>query len=139
MNEIVIAEEVALTELTKFIAYHREEEISEGDVKEGYAEVLKSVMLGNFDITNADAPVLKLVKPIKLENGIVDTGEVKFLTRIGKNKLAELARGIDMQKDSLTFANKMTAYLIQQPVLGMLDKYGKTDTKIIDKVAGLFL
>ncbi len=52
MDNVVIAEEVALAELTKFIAYHCEEEVSEADVKEGYPEVLKSMMLDNLDISN---------------------------------------------------------------------------------------
>lgn len=139
MEEFVIAEEAAIPELKAFIEYHLDETIEESRVKDDYAEVLKALTLGNLDISNIDAPVLKLKKPIMRENGIVDTDEVKFLTRVGKNKLAELARGIDMTKDSLTFANKMTAYLIQQPVMAMLDKYGKSDLKIIDKVVGLFL
>lgn len=139
MEEFVIAEEAAIPELKAFIEYHLDETIEESAVKENYAEVLKALMIGNLDIGNIDAPVLKLKKPIMRENGITDTNEVKFLTRVGKNKLAELARGIDMAKDSLTFANKMTAYLIQQPVMAMLDKYGKSDMKIIDKVVGLFL
>jgi len=49
-----------------------------------------------------------------------------------------LAKGIDFDKNTLLFANKVTAFFMQEPSIPMLDKYGKHDLKVIDQLVGLF-
>ena len=137
--EFKVAEEVALTEVKEFIDYHLDDEIETDQVSKDYKEVVKAVMLGNLDLTDKDSPVLTLRKPIKKEGGATDTDKVTFLTRIKKSQMAALAKGIDINKDAIGFANRMTAYLIQQPAVAMLDLFGKQDMKVIDQLTGLFL
>ena len=138
MTDFVVAEEVAIGEVKAFIEYHLDETIEAEQVKKDYWDVVKAVMRGNLNIADMDAPVLKLLKPIKKEGGAIDTDEVKFRTRITKSQLASLAKGVDFVKDSLSFANRMTAFFIQQDSVPMLDLYGKHDLKVIDQLTGLF-
>jgi hypothetical protein len=138
MEEFKIAEEVAITELKTFIEYHLDDTIDESQVARDYKEVLKAMQRGLLDITDMDAPVLTLKKPITLDNGSVDQTKIVFLTRIPKSKLASLSKGFDIMKNPIGFANLLTAYLIQQPSVAMLDKYSKVDTKVIDQLTGLF-
>lgn len=138
MKDFKVAEEVAVGEVKEFIEYHLDEEIEADQVSKDYKEMVKAVMRGNLNLEDKDAPSLILLKPIKFESGAIDTGEVKFLTRVTKSQLAAMAKGMDLQKDALSFANKITAYIIQQPSVPMLDKYGKGDIKIIDQMVGLF-
>ena len=138
MEEFKIAEEVATTELKAFIEYHLDETIDESQVAKDYKEVLKAMQRGLLDITDMDAPVLTLKKPILLESGTVDQSKITFLTRIPKSKLAGLSKGFDIIKNPIGFANVLTCYLIQQPAVAMLDKYSKVDIKVIDQLTGLF-
>jgi hypothetical protein len=138
LQEFNVAEDVAVKELKEFIEYHLDEPKTEEDITRDYWDCVKAVMRGNLILEDKDSPVLTLQKPINREGGGVEVGEVKFLTRIAKSHLASLAKGMDLQKDTLTFANRMTAYFIQQPSVPMLDKYGKHDMKIIDQLVGLF-
>jgi len=138
MKDFKVAQEVAVTEVKEFIEYHLDEEISEEQVEKDYWDVVKYVMRADLDLSDKDAPVLKLRKPIKSESGEIVVETVKFRTRITKSQLANLAKGMDLQKDGLTFANRMTAFFIQQDSVPMLDLYGKFDMKVIDQLVGLF-
>ncbi len=138
MEDFKIAEEVAITELKSFIEYHLDETIDADQVKKDYWDVVKAVMRANLDISNPDQPVLTLQKPIKREGGAIELDKITFRTRITKSQLAVLSKGADLQKDALTFANKMTAYFIQQDSVPMLDLYGKHDMRVIDQLVGLF-
>jgi hypothetical protein len=138
MEEFKIAEEVAITELKTFIEYHLDETIDESQVAKDYKEVLKAMQRGLLNVSDMDAPVLTLKTPVKTESGTVDQDHITFLTRIPKSKLASLSKGFDIIKNPIGFANVLTAYLIQQPAVAMLDKYGKADIKVIDQLTGLF-
>jgi hypothetical protein len=138
MEEFKIAEEVAITELKTFIEYHLDETIDESQVGRDYKEVLKAMQRGLLDVSDMDAPVLTLKTPIKTDSGNVDQSKITFLTRIPKSKLASLSKGFDIIKNPIGFANVLTAYLIQQPAVAMLDKYSKVDMKVIDQLTGLF-
>jgi hypothetical protein len=136
--EIKIAEEVAIQEVKVFIEYHLDEPIEADQVAKDYRETVKAVMRGNLNLTDADTPVLKLSKPLTKEDGSVYLESIPFLTRCTPNKLAQLAKGMDIQKDALAFANKMTSYYIQQPSSSILDLIGKHDYKVIQQIVGLF-
>lgn len=138
MEEYKIAEEVAITELKIFIEYHLDDTIDESQVSKDYAVVLKAMQRGLLDISDMDAPALTLKSPIKTDSGAIDQSKITFLTRIPKSKLAGLSKGFDIIKNPIGFANVLTAYLIQQPAVAMLDKYSKVDMKVIDQLTGLF-
>ena len=138
MKDFKVAQEVAVNEVKEFIEYHLDEEITPEQVEKDYWDVVKAVMRANLNLSDKDAPVLTLLKPIKSESGQFDSDTVKFRTRITKSQLANLAKGMDLQKDGLTFANRMTAFFIHQDSVPMLDLYGKFDMKVIDQLVGLF-
>lgn len=137
-EEFKIAEEVAITELKTFIEYHLDDTIDESQVAKDYPVVLKAMQRGLLDISDMDAPVLTLKTPIKTDGGSIAEDKITFLTRIPKSKLASLSKGFDIIKNPIGFANLLTAYLIQQPSVAMLDKYSKVDIKVIDQLTGLF-
>ena len=138
MKDFKVAEEVAVTEVKEFIEYHLDEEISEEQVKSDYWDVVKAVMRANLNLSDKDAPVLTLLKPIKSESGQFDMSEIKFVTRLVKSKLAILGKGLDLSKDRLTFANRMTAHSCGLESASMLDLIGKNDMHVIDQLVGLF-
>lgn len=138
MEEFKVAEPIAVSEVKAFIEYHLDEEIDEVQVAKDYRDVVKAVMRGRLNIENPNEPVLTLKEKVLDENKSPIISEITFLTRIPATVLSGLAKGIDLQKDSLTFANKMTAYYIQQPAVAMLNKFGKTDYKVIQQIVGLF-
>jgi hypothetical protein len=138
MKNFVVAEEVAAQEVKEFVEYHLDDEISIEQTKDDYSDVVKSVMLGNLNLSDKDSPVLKLRKPIKSEGGSFDVNEITFLTRLTKSQLAVLAKGIDLSKDRLAFANRLTAHACQLDAVSMLDLIGKHDMKVIDLLVGLF-
>lgn len=138
MEEFKVAEEVAVKEVKDFIEYHLDEAIDEVQVAKDYRDVVKAVMRGLLDTSNPDSPKLILKQPIVDDKGNEAVSEVTFLTRMPPSVVASLARGIDMQKDALTLANKMTAWFTQQDAVAMLNKFGKVDFKVIQAVVGLF-
>lgn len=138
MSEFKVEETVAISDVKSLIDYHLDNEISEGQVKSDYAAVVKSVMLGNLDISNPDKPKLALRFPIKDDKGVPVISEIEFVTRIPPTVLASLSRGIDIQKDSLGLANKMTVYYTQIGSVALLDRFDKRDYAVIQQIIGLF-
>lgn len=134
----VVPESIAVTEFKAFFEFHQDEEISEEQVAKDFRESVKAIMRGHLNISDMSAPTLTLKDPVKDDKGAVVIDSISFLTRIKPGPLAQISRGIDMSKDSLALLNRMVAYLIQQPAVAMLDKFEKTDYKIIQQVTGLF-
>lgn len=131
-------EEIAVKEVKAFIEYHMDEEIDEAQVSKDYWDVVKAVMRGLLNLDNIESPILTLKQPIKTEDGSIDTGSITFLTRIPASKQAAIAKGLDLNKDTLTYINRVTTYLTQLPVVAMLDKIGKVDMKVINHIIPLF-
>lgn len=144
-EQFAVAEEVAIPEVKKFIEYHRDITISENrastqyiDIPKKYEAILKAVKRGKLDLSNMDAPVLTLQKPILSDGGNFDTKEITFKTRILKSKMAQIAKGFDVVGNMVGYSNIMTAYYANIESVAMLDKFGKTDEKVIDELVGLF-
>lgn len=137
-ESFLIPEDQAIAEIKEFIEFHLDEIIEPEQVAKDYKETVKALRRGLLNISDPNTPVLKLKNPVKYENGGVDMDSIVFLTRVHPLTVANLGKGIDFQKDALTFANKMTAYIIQQPSVAMLNKFSKIDYKVIQQLAGLF-
>lgn len=144
-EQFAVAEEVAIPEVKKFIEYHRDITISENrastqyiDIPKKYEAILKAVKRGLLNLSNMDAPVLTLQKPILSEGNNFDTKEITFKTRILKSKMAQIAKGFDVVGNMVGYSNIMTAYYANIESVAMLDKFGKTDEKVIDELVGLF-
>lgn len=141
----LIAEEVAIKEIKEFIEYHQDITISTNrasdqfmDIAKDFKEILKAFKRGLLNIEDMDAPVLKLNKPIVSENGNFNTEKIAFRTRITKGTMATLTKGFDVGKNPIGFSNILTAYYAQLDSVSMLEKFGKTDLKIIDEMVSLF-
>lgn len=138
MEQFKVPEEIALNEVKDFVEYHLDKEVTKEDISNGYEDTVKAVMRGLLDISDHKAPVLTLREPVLNTDGNTSVSIISFLTRIKPTALASLSKGIDISKDQLSLVNRMTSYLIQQPAVAMLDRFGKTDYKIIQQVTGLF-
>ncbi len=144
-EEFKIAEDVAIDEVKAFIEYHRDTTISYDRASDSYMDIakdfkhmVKAVKRGLLVLTDKDNPVLTLREPILLENGNTDTSVINFRTRITKSTMAQLAKGGDIIKNPVAFANTLTAYHTQLGAVAMLDKLGKPDLGVVDEMVDLF-
>lgn len=136
--EYVMAEEVAVTELTKAVEYHLDRPITEDEVLKSYPDAVVAMQRGLLIFNEEMVPHLKLREAIKNSDNEDSITDIKFITRVVASVQQNLGKGIDLQKDSLKFANKCTAYIISQPV-AMLDRFCKSDFGTIQQLAGLFM
>lgn len=146
-EQFLVAEEVAIPEIKKLIEYHQDIVISDDrasdqfmDIAKDFKNILKAVKRGLLDLSDLDAPVLTLKKPLISEGGNFNTEKIVFKTRIKKSTLAQLTKGFDIGKNPLGFANILTTYYTGLDSVGMLDKVSdsKPDIQTIDELVGLF-
>lgn len=145
-EQFLVAEEVAIPEVKAFVEYHLDIVIVDDRASDQYLEIakefkniLKAVKRGLLDLSDTDAPVLKLKKPLISEGGNFNTEKITFKTRITKSTMASLTKGFDIGKNPIGFANILTAYYTGIS-LGELDKISqcKPDIQTIDEVVALF-
>lgn len=136
-NKTVISKEIALNDLEVFVNKFVKKPVAKEELEETYPDVLDAIMDGYLSFDEAGLPVLKLKDPIKNESGDVAVSEIKFRTRIKPTVLADLAKGLNPQKEVFTLQLRMTAYIIDQPVQ-MLDKFERYDYDVINQVATVF-
>jgi hypothetical protein len=143
----VVAQEVALREVKAFLEYHLDMKIVENrasddfvDIPKTYKNILKAVKRGMLDLSNPDAPVLKLQKPLTSDGGNYNIDKITFKTRITKATMANLGRGFDIAGNTLGFTNIMSTYLtgLDSPILLSKISENKTDITTIDEITGLF-
>lgn len=134
----VVSKEVALEDLEKFVNKFVKKPVAFNELEETYPDVLDGIMDGllSFD-DETMLPKYTLKDPIKSEDGNVSVSEISFRTRIKPTALAEIAKGLNPQKEIFTLQLKMTAYIIEQPV-AMLDKFERYDYDVISQVASVF-
>jgi len=136
-NKTVISKEIALNDLEVFVNKFVKKPVAKEELEETYPDVLDAIMDGYLSFDEAGLPVLKLKDPIKNESGDVAVSEIKFRTRIKPTVLADLAKGLNPQKEVFTLQLRMTAYIIDQPVQ-MLDKFERYDYDVLTQVAAVF-
>lgn len=136
-KEKVISEDVALNDLELFVNQFVKRPDPREDLKKKHLDILEAIQDG-FLVFDADMnPTLTLKNPIKNDKGEVSISEIKFVTRILPSKLTELAKGLHPVDDLFLLQNKMTGFIISQPV-AMLDKFSRYDLDVINQLAAIF-
>lgn len=133
----VISKEIALKEVETLINRFVKKPVAFDQIEETYPDVLDAIMDGYLSFDADGVPVLKLKYPIKSESGDVMISEINFKTRIKPTALANIGKGIDLQKDQLSLQLRMVAYIIEQPVV-VLDKFERYDYDVISQISAVF-
>lgn len=137
-SKVLVTEDVAIPELKTFLEPHLIGiELTDEDIKESYGATLIAVKKGLLTFDKGEAH-FKLLEPIQNEEKDDVLTEVTFKTRIRPNELANLSKGLNLNKDSFQYALKCTAFIISQPV-GYLNKLGKFDYTVIQQLAAVFM
>lgn len=137
MKEKAINEEVALNELESFINRFVKKPVTREEIKETYPDVLDAIMDGFLSFKEDGSPLLNLKNPIKNVNGEVSISEINFRTRIKPTTLADLAKGLNAQKELFTLQLRMVAYIIDQPTV-MLDNFSRYDYDVLTQISTVF-
>lgn len=133
----VISKEIATNDLEGFVNKFVKKPCPREELEETYPDVLDAIMDGFLHFKEDGIPVLKLKYPVKNDVGDVSLSEINFRTRIKPTTLADLAKGLHPQKEVFTLQLRMTAYIIDQPMM-MLDKFERYDYDVINQVATVF-
>lgn len=136
-NKTVVNKEIALEELEQFVNRFVKKPAPVEELEGMYPDVLDAIMDGFLSFNESGVPVLKLKYPVKNESGGVELSEVNFRTRIKPTALAELAKGLNAQKEVFTLTLRMTSYIIEQPMM-MLDKFDRYDYDVISQISTVF-
>lgn len=136
-KKTVINKEVALNDLEQFVNRFVKKPVEKEELEGVYPDILDAIVDGYLSFDASGVPLLKLKEPIKNEAGDVSLSEINFRTRIKPTTLAELAKGLQPQKEVFTLTLRMTAYIVDQPLM-MLDKFGRYDYDVISSVASVF-
>lgn len=138
MQKDLISKEVALEEVKNFILKIDESEISEDEIEESYPDVLKAVQSGNLVFDDNYKPTLTLKNPIKNDKGEDSVSVINFKTRIKPSEMKTVMAGVDMRKDKGEFILKATSFLTMQHKV-MLDKFSKSDYRVIEQLCAVFM
>lgn len=133
----VVAESVAIAEVTEFVNKFKFKPITEDALLKDFSEVIYAMQLGVLTFNDL-IPTLTLQEPIMTVAGNVHKDKVVFKTRILASEQEKLSRGMDLKNQMLLYLQKSQAYLIGEPV-AMLDKFSRLDNKIIEQLTTLFM
>lgn len=146
MSKKVLATEVALKELTKFLKKHKAKEFRRGTIQvdkisEDYIDVLEALEFGNLTFDEKGNPKYTLIEPIVPEEKGADASlgirEITFRTRIKPSVKADLMDGLDVQKQAGKFSMRYVSYIIQQPI-AILDKFCNDDYDALSQICSVF-
>jgi hypothetical protein len=137
MKKQVISEEIAVNEVLDFINYYSKKPIQIDDVKEKHEAIVEAVVSGNL-VFEDKKPIYTLVHPIKNDKGEVSRDKVEFKTRIKPTTKADLAKGIDLQKDVANYSLRIIAYIIGSTTKE-LDLFEPIDYDVISEISTLFM
>jgi hypothetical protein len=137
-NKEVISEEVAVNEVLNFINFYSRKPIDFSIAKEKHELLVEAVMNGNLIFEDTKKPIYTLVNPIISESKEVLRSTVEFKTRIKPTTRADLAKGIDLQKDQANFSLKVISYIIGSTVKE-LDLFEPIDYDVISEISAVFM
>jgi hypothetical protein len=136
-KEEKISREIAVEEVLNFINYYSKKPIQIDEVKDKHETIVDAVVSGHL-IFEDNKPFYTLVHPIKNSNGDVTKDKVEFKTRIRPNTKADLAKGIDLQKDVANYSLRIIAHIIGTTTKE-LDLFEPIDYDVISEVSTLFM
>lgn len=137
MKEKVISKELALNDLESLINKFVKRPDAREVLEKKYLDVLEAIQDGFLSFDEEMNPVFKLKNAIKNDKGEVSISEIKFKTRILPSQLTELAKGLHPVDDLFLLQNKMTGFIISQPI-AILDKFSRYDLDVINQLASIF-
>lgn len=146
MSKKVLATDVALEELTKFLKKHKAKEFRRGTIKidkisEEYIDVLEALEYGNLTFDDKLNPKYTLIEPILPDDKDADASlgirEITFRSRIKPSVKADLMDGLDVQKQAGKFSMRYVSYIIQQPI-AILDKLSNDDYDALNQICSVF-
>lgn len=132
-----IDKEVALNDLESFVNKFKKKPVDRIELEEMYPDALEAIMDGFVSFNEAGVPVYTLKDPIKDDKGEIAITTINFQTRILPTRLAEVAKGLNLQKEALMFQLKITAEIIGKTI-GTLDKFSPYDYDAISQIATVF-
>lgn len=133
----LISKEVAIKEVVSFINKYSKTPTNEDKVDEDYGSILEAICSGNLVITDFK-PKYTLLHPVVAENKENNITELSFRTRITPTTRADLADGLNLQKQGAKFSLRLIACIIAQPV-AMLDRFDVDDYEVISELAAVFM
>ena len=137
-NEPKISKENALEELKSFIHKWVKRPVSDDKLEETYPDILEAIMAGNLVLDSEKVPVFNLYYPIKNDQGEVSRSSVNFKTRVKPSVKADLASGLDLQKQTAKFALILVAHVVGMTV-AELDKLEREDYDTISALSAVFM
>lgn len=146
MSKQVLATDVALKELTKFLKKHKAKEfrrnkIKESDISTEYIDMLEALEFGNLTFDDKLNPTYTLIEPILPEEKNADASlgirEITFKTRIKPTQLANIMEGIDVAKDSGTFSLRYMSHITGKSIQ-IIDKFSKDDYDVLNQICSVF-
>jgi len=136
-TKMIVAKEVALDDLEQFINRFVKRPEPREDLEAKYLDVLDAVQDGFLTFGKDSIPTLKLKFPVKNDQGEVSLSELSFKTRILPSELTSISKGLHPINDLFLLQNKMTGFVIGQPV-AMLDRFERYDLDVINQLAAVF-
>lgn len=132
----VIAEEVAVKEFKKFVSKWTFEDKEDYEIKEDYPQALKALRKGLLTFNEEGVPTYNLAFPLNAD-GENPVKEAIFKTRIKPNTLANITKGLNVQKQQVEYTLRCLSYLSGLS-LGELNLIDKFDYKAIEQTATVF-
>ena len=136
-NKQVISEEIAVKEVHEFITKFAKKPESIEEIKDAYPNIVDYVCNGLLIFDDSKVPTLKLMHPIKNTDNEVSISEISFKTRVKPTVKADLADGLNLEKQAPKYALRLISFIISQPV-AMLDNFSTEDYDVINELAAVF-
>lgn len=138
MAKKIIAEELALEELSSFINKWVKKPESKGDLKEAYPNTFEAISEGRFILDEAKTPTLKLQEPLKNDEGGIFISELTFKTRIKPSTQADLGDGLNLSTQQAKYALRLISYISGQPI-AVLDRLSRLDYDTVSEISAVFM
>ena len=134
-----ISEEVAISEMHSFLSKWQKRPIEFDKVKDEYLDCVEAIMSGNLVIDADKVPVYTLKHPVTSESGSVVASVVNFRTRVAPSAKANLADGLDLQKQTAKFSLRVIAHVCGVATVKELDNYHPHDYDVMSQLATVFM
>lgn len=130
-----INKELAIEELHSYLSNYLDVQF---EVEKDYPKLLNAVMQGRLSFNEEKKPVYILIEPIN-QGTEFETKELILKNRVLPSVGADLAKGIDLQKESFKYGLVVTAHICGFASYKELDKLSKKDYQLIQELAPVFM
>lgn len=144
VEQVLIPQEIAMDELRVFLKKYQPKEFRRGNmtdekIKEDYIDALEAIEDGFLIFNENGKPEYTLQSP--LFEGAKDTAlvvkKVSFRSRIRESDKSRLMNGLDMKKQTGTFALKYLSFITQLSMTEV-DELESDDSKVINQICSVF-